>query len=236
MRFKESIKYRSTLGEIMDDLSVNGVELERTLKAIERVNKWLGGIKNGLASVNRALNSLDRNAPISIIDMGCGSGDFLSALRKWSNEQSLKLSLKGIDANQHIVDIAKKNCDDSIEIEQADVFSHSVKQSGQTIVICSLFLHHFSDEQLNQLLNQWAKEDVDCVIVNDLQRSLLAVYLFRLIALVFNFPAMAKFDGELSIRKGFSKGELKKLALDSGFKSHTLRWSWAFRYQLILNK
>ena len=92
MRFKESIKYRSTLGEIMDDLSVNGVELERTLKAIERVNKWLGGIKNGLASVNRALNSLDRNAPISIIDMGCGSGDFLSALRKWSNEQSLKLS------------------------------------------------------------------------------------------------------------------------------------------------
>lgn len=232
-----SLKYRSEELELMDDLEVKGHELEQTLEKIESVNKYLGGISSVLGGLEDIKDELKSDhAPVQIIDMGCGSGDILFAVDHWLQKSSIKGQSIGIDANEHIVALAKKAKHTNVRFEHANVFDFNVMNSGQTIVLCSLFLHHFKDEEIITLFRKWKDEEADFVIVNDLHRHRLSIFFFKIIAALWRFPHMAKYDGELSIRRGFLKKELLEMAVQAGYTQISIKWTWAFRYKMILRK
>jgi len=45
---------------------------------------------------------------------------------------------------------------------------------------------------------------------------------------------MVKFDGSLSILKGFKRPELMNLLQKAGITNFKIRWKWAFRFEVII--
>ena len=102
---------------------------------------------------------------------------------------------------------------------QSDVFDHAFGPR-HGVVAASLFLHHFSDEQL-PVLGKLIQEHARLLIVSDLWRSALQEKMFGLVCRLMRAHPVSRHDGVLSIRAGFRGEELPHaLGLASG------RWRW----------
>ncbi len=232
MNFKE----RSYEAEIMDDLEMEGAELASTLNQIAMVNQWLGGTTVVLSGLKKMWKGLPKGQPIKIIDLGCGGGEILRKIADWGRKNNRPIELIGIDANAFIVDYAQQASLNypEIQFQQLDVFSSAFTQMDYDIALCSLFLHHFRDEEILLLLKTMKKCAKIGVLINDLQRSRLAHLLFDGVTRVLGASKMVRHDGKLSIRRAFRRSELSALAQRAGFEHFQIQWKWAFRYQAIL--
>ncbi|HET8837545.1 MAG TPA: methyltransferase domain-containing protein [Flavobacteriaceae bacterium] len=227
-------KFRSSEAEIMDKFDFNGEKLENTLKDLERVNRFLGGNKVTLNGLEKFI--LKGKEVVHIADIGCGSGQTLREIAKWGRKRNLKLQLIGIDANPYTIEIAEKLSMDFPEIsyQTQDIFNGKFPEYQYDIVCICLTLHHFSTEKIKELLLKLSRNTDLGIIINDLQRSRVAYYLFQLFCLVFVRSKIAKKDGLISILRGFKRTELKAISEELQFKKIKITWCWAFRYQWII--
>src|SRR6186713_1579425 len=99
---------RSGDTEIMDDLEYAGEMMDRTLGELEVINRWLGGNRVTIDGIRKLLGNGNHHSPIRVADLGCGRGDMLILIDGWAKKYNLKLELFGIDANQYVVDAARK--------------------------------------------------------------------------------------------------------------------------------
>ena len=236
---KHSFRQRALETEDMDDFSIKGEELDGALRYLAFVNRFLGGHQIILQSLQKALFQLDwvpTTQKANLLDLGCGGGDTLCKVANWANDKGLALKIHGIDANPNILDFARKNSANHPEISyiEGNFLAQDFNWEPYQIVLCSLILHHFENHQIVTLLRTIPKGTI--VIINDLQRHWLAYYLFMVLCWFSRAPSMARRDGAISVRKGFSRKELEQLLAQSGVSRFELNWRWAFRYQLILVK
>ncbi|MDY8136107.1 methyltransferase domain-containing protein [Aquimarina sp. 2201CG5-10] len=230
--------YRSEEEELMDDFEMQGETLEKTLKDIAKLNKWLGGNRITIKGVTFLLKKLSKDKTYHITDIGCGNGDMLRAIAKLGRKLGYQFKLLGIDANKFTIENAKELSIHYPEISYQvdDIFNDSYARQNFDIVLCTLTLHHFNNQQIEDLLYTLNKQTSVGVVINDLQRSKLAYYLFKLVCAIFINNPMAKYDGAISILRGFRKNELKKFAEKLKPSKHYIQWKWAFRYQWIIKK
>ncbi|WP_299826416.1 methyltransferase domain-containing protein [uncultured Pontibacter sp.] len=230
------LKYRSNEPELMDDLTLSGEELRRNLAELEVINNWLGGHKVVLDALEQITKN--GNHTLRIADIGCGGGDTLKSIAKWTRRKSIKVELEGIDANDFMVQYARNRCAEfpEISINQYDVFSGAFALQKYDVVVCSLFCHHFTDKQLVQMFRQLYKQAKYKVIINDLHRHWLAYYSIKYITAAFSGSRLVKNDAPLSVWRAFKREELEELVQQAGIQNYTLKWMWAFRWQLVLYK
>src|SRR4051812_44108901 len=162
---------RSAGVEIMDDLNCHGEVVDQTLRELEFINKWLGGNAVTLDAVERLTKGLN-DKTLSIADLGCGSGDMLRMLSDWALRKNIKVRLYGIDANPHIIDFAKRRCEDHPEIifETVDIFSAEFEKRQYDIVTGTLFYHHFQSEHLTAFFAQLKQQARIGIVINDIHR------------------------------------------------------------------
>ena len=87
------------------------------------------------------------------------------------------------------------------------------------IVLCSLVLHHFSNEDAVALLGRCRELSKRFVLVSDLRRGfLLRVGVYLLTAVIFREP-MTRFDARLSAQRAFSFSEMRQLAIQAGWQN-----------------
>lgn len=229
------IRQRSQEEEIMDDFALAGETLRGSLDEIARINRWLGGNQITISGVRQLLREHSIDRPIRIWDLGCGGGDMLRQLANWGRRRGIALELVGIDANEDAIQYARELSEAYHEISYVHTIlpDETLAKRPVDIVLCTLFLHHFTEEAILGLLNDYSRKATLGVIVNDLQRSFIAYMLFWLITL-FHKNAMTREDGLLSIRRGFRRAELAKWADALKGWTSQIRWRWAFRYQWII--
>lgn len=220
----------------MDDFTMQGELLRKTLDKLAEINRWLGGNSVTLNGLKKLLKNVSKNQSLTIVDMGCGNGDMLRRVADYGKKEGYAFNLIGIDANEFTVDYAKKLSRNYTEINyfHQDVFSNEFKKLSFDIVLSTLFLHHFSEKEISHLLTSVLKKAKIGILVNDLHRHPIAYYLFKLICLAINNP-MIKKDGLISILSGFKKVDLKRISKKINCKS-SIQWKWAFRYQWIIQK
>jgi 2-polyprenyl-3-methyl-5-hydroxy-6-metoxy-1,4-benzoquinol methylase len=229
--------YRTNQPEIMDDFDMKGEVLKDALDKIAKINQLLGGNKLTLDGVK---NLLEQNPPqekITVLDIGCGNGDMLRIVADYLEENDIKCSLIGIDANQFTVDYAKKLSlhYPNIAYRCEDIFDKSLEKLEYDIVLCTLTLHHFRDEEIIKLLKVLKARAKMGIVINDLERSTISYRLFQALCFVFRLNDMSREDGLVSILRGFKKRELERFSRKLHFKKYTIAWKWAFRYQWIIN-
>jgi ubiquinone/menaquinone biosynthesis C-methylase UbiE len=228
---------RSRAEEEMDDLELTGPKLERTLEDLSKVHKWLGG-HTQVKHILHQLVEVDSDIQ-SVVDIGCGGGDSLFSMQSWCQQHNHPLGLYGMDANAAIVSYVRQKATGRIQFSVGNVFEidQMEKYRGIDVAFFSLFLHHFSDGEILQLLQSCADVGIRYIVITDLERSVWAYRLFRLATKLISFSDMARKDGLLSIRKGFRREELEMLCKSSPFKNlHVSEWRWAFRYVVIASR
>ena len=135
-----------------------------------------------------------------------------------------------------LLDYARELSKEYAEISYVmqDVLADDFEGIPCDIVLATLFMHHFKKEEITTLVTSMLNRANTGIIINDLHRSKLAYFLYKLVT----FPVknqMVKKDGLISILRGFKRNDLNEMASVITGKS-TIVWKWAFRYQWIIRK
>lgn len=234
MDFFISTKQRTDKEELMDDFSIGGDLLRDTLDKLENINRWLGGNKVTLGGLQSILQHYTKEEEITIVDIGCGHGDILRDVAKFGRKHNYKFKLLGVDANPTAVDYANELSTEypELDFKVEDIFSDEFKNRKFDVVLATLFLHHFKEEQLTSFLKNTLKQTRIGIVVNDLHRNKVAYYLFMLLS-IFIKNKMIIEDGLTSVLRGFKRVDLENISSNIHTKPQ-ISWKWAFRYLWII--
>ncbi|HMX37321.1 MAG TPA: hypothetical protein PKA94_08550, partial [Ferruginibacter sp.] len=98
----------------------------------------------------------------------------------------------------------------------------------------SHFIYHFPEEALVSFLLKNRAAVSTAFICNELERSSVALRLFSWFAFLFPISRMARQDGQLAIRRSFTKKEWIALFEKAGIAHYRIRRVPLFRLQVII--
>jgi 2-polyprenyl-3-methyl-5-hydroxy-6-metoxy-1,4-benzoquinol methylase len=231
-------KFRTNNPEIMDDFDMKGEVLRETLDKIAKINQLLGGNQLTLRGVQELISKIDKTQEITIVDVGCGNGDMLRKLTDFGTKNNYNFNLIGIDANEFTINYARKLSENhqNITYNCENIFSKVFKELKCDIILCTLTLHHFNEEEILKLQQIFFESARIGIVINDLHRSSVSYRLFQVVCVVFGLNQMTREDGLTSILRGFKKRELVAFSEKLNWKNYKIQWKWAFRYQWIIKK
>ena len=231
-------KDRSSAPEIMDDFSMEGEILRDALDKIAQINQLLGGNQLTLRGVQNLIATIPNETEITIVDVGCGNGDMLRTLSKYGLKHQLNFKLIGIDANAFTINHARELSINypNISYYCEDVFGNDFATLKYDIVLFTLTLHHFKDNEIIVLMSIFNANSRIGMVINDLHRSIISYRLFQILCFVFRLNSMSREDGLVSILRGFKKNELVNFSQKLNLKNYEIQWKWAFRYQWLISK
>src|SRR6266699_4138178 len=203
--------------EMMDRPQPVSMELEGDLRNIRQLNRWFGSHRLVYQFVRRWIKPGDK---LRIVDLATGSGDIPRLIVDYAREIGAEVEIDAIDKQSATLEIARKLSVDYPEIfySEANVLEWQTAKAYD-IVLCSLALHHFSNEDAVRVLRRCRELSRKFVFVSDLRRSLLAtIGVYFLTALIFREP-MTRYDGRLSAARAFSFTEMAELARQAGWEN-----------------
>lgn len=235
--FLPDLSSRLEAPEWMDDFSITDTRLTRALRDLRRVNRLLGAY----AATDAILDPLfRRHDQLRILDVGCGIGDYLVHLAHRASRFGCDVELIGIDANPVTVGHARAHLDTQLSpslrsrvcVEIADAQDLSLPDDAVDVVHAALFLHHFHGPDAVHLLAELQRVVRRGLLINDLHRHPLAYTGIWALSRLLRMAPMVQHDGPMSVRRGFRRDELRRLARDAQLPAATIRWHWAFRWTL----
>ncbi len=226
-----TFKHRVDIPELMDNPELDCTELRNAYRDLERVNTFLGGHNSSLEALKRILTP----SISTIIDMGCGDGSFLRVVADFCRGSQRRINLIGWDNNPKSLELAREHEKDYPEIayELQDVLKPGTLPDN-CLITCNLFLHHFSTEAVGSILKTWMEAGAKGIMINDLHRNGAAYYLFKLFGPIFIKTSTARYDGAVSVRRGWRREELLNIAETLPPNQSSLHWKWAFRWIMTL--
>jgi 2-polyprenyl-3-methyl-5-hydroxy-6-metoxy-1,4-benzoquinol methylase len=222
---------RSYKKELLDQNDIPFADIQQNMKELNFINTHLGGHSITINGFKKLLGSLKT---ISVCEIGCGGGDNLSALHKFCEQKNIKAKFTGIDINADCIAFAKaKTRSSSTSFIISDYKKIEFGIDKPDIIFSSLFCHHFTDEELIEMM-QWMKENSTLgFFINDLHRHPVAYNFIEIASMLFSKSYLVKNDASLSVLRGFKKKEWKNILQRSGISNYTIKWKWAFRYLII---
>ena len=202
--------------EIMDRPQPVSTELEVDLRNLRQLNRLFGSY----ALIQRFLDQWVRPGDsLRVADLATGSGDIPRLVADHARKVGAKVTIDAIDRQVATLQIA---CELSADYPEITFHEGDILSWGETgaydIVLCTLVLHHFSEEDAVRVLRNAARLSQSKVLVSDLRRGPLAsVGVFFLTAFVFRAP-MTKYDARLSAARAFSSGEMVQMVREAGWK------------------
>lgn len=229
------LSIRATGPEIMDDLAVAGPDLQQALRELDAINYLLGGNYVTLNGLSRLIGGTTTK-PLRIADVGCGSGDMLRRMRAFLQTRKTQADLTGFDANANVIDFAKSHTPASCRIsyEVLDIFSPGFATQEFDIITGTLFFHHFTSERLARFFAQLKEQARVGIVINDLHRHWFAYHAIKCLTGIASRSAMVRNDAPLSVMRGFRRHELMEILQKAGIRDFTIKWCWAFRWQVVV--
>jgi len=217
-------KYYET--ELMDDFSIRDSRIDDALKELKIINNYLGGVSTTVSALKYFTR--DKLLSIKIIDVGSGSSDnLIIAKNTYPN-----LQIISVDKNISVLNYSKN----SLQKINSDAYHLPFKDECCDIVHIALFLHHFNEDQIEKLLNEFLRICKKGIIINDLQRSLLALAGIKLLTVLFSKSILVKNDAPVSVKRSFNKSEIINFLRKSGISNYIIKYKWAFRWMVVIKK
>jgi len=196
----------------------------RSLEDLIRINRHFGGHSVLKQMVSRVIPKDER---FSLLDIGAASGDTARVLQSAYPGATIT-SLDYNAVNLHRAPKPKV---------LGDAFALPFRPASFDYVICALFLHHFTDDAVIELLRNFYALARCGLFVSDLQRSVFAYYFLPITRLIYKWDWITVHDGMISVRAAFRKRELVRLAREAGIPCPEVRVHRpAFRIELIGRK
>jgi SAM-dependent methyltransferase len=208
-------------------------EYERCMVELRRVNRFLGDAR---ALRRSLLAEVEREGVkrFSVLDVGAGSGELLRTIAPWARESGREALLVGLELNARSARAIREESAafGSIHALRGDALRLPFGGDSFDYAICSLFTHHFRDEQVVHILNELGRVARRKVFVIDLHRHPLAYFLYTTVGRLFLHNRLIREDGALSILRGFRPRELSRLCKQTRLAGCNVERRFPFRLVL----
>jgi ubiquinone/menaquinone biosynthesis C-methylase UbiE len=190
-------------------------ELESDLRNLRQLNRYFGSYRLVEHFLRRWLKP---RTAMRIVDLATGSGDIPRLTVDHAREINAQVTVDAVDQQASTIEIARGLSRDYPEIEfiPEDVLTFS--REPYDMVLCSLALHHFTENDAVALLRHCRALSKQYVLVADLRRGWLATAGVRLLTTLFFRQEMTQVDARLSAARAFSFAEMRSLAERAGWK------------------
>lgn len=209
----------SRLGtELLDDPQADPTDVDRSLRNIERANRWLGGhwaVRWGVARLLRG-----RTGPVTVLDVGTGSGDVPEMLQRWGRARGLDIVPLALELSPIAARLARER---GLPVVLGCGGEIPIADRGVDLVVASQIAHHLERQAAGALFRECGRVARLGVVVADLRRSRLAAAGFQLAGRLLAFDRFTLSDGVTSLRRGFSVPELSALATGAGARAKVRR-------------
>jgi 2-polyprenyl-3-methyl-5-hydroxy-6-metoxy-1,4-benzoquinol methylase len=224
---------RASSQEWLDDDLGTPEEIRQSFDDLWRINRWLGGVSGCLHLLDRYFaRSGARHA--CILDVGAGDSRLAAHLQSELARSNRIVQFVALD--RRISHLRNGNrSPGKISQVAAEIFQLPFAAERFDVVICNLFLHHFSEDEAVELLRRLAGIASRAVLINDLERNLLP-YVFIRLAWPFARSRITRHDAAASVRQAYTKEELADLATRAGFTDFEVERLPAYRLGLALWK
>ena len=220
--------------EHLDKGDYTAEEYEGCLVELRRVNRWLGDARALRKSLLSKLEKQDFQN-FSVLDVGAGSGELLRVIAEWARSNARKARLTGLELNQRSAEAILEQSKELGEIVavRGDAFRLPFADRQFDYAMCSLFTHHFKDDDVVAILRELGRVTARGLFVIDLHRKPVAYYFYTTIGKLFLHNRLIREDGALSILRSFTPPEFSRLAERAGLEEITV--DRRFPYRLVLS-
>ncbi|MFQ5930588.1 MAG: methyltransferase domain-containing protein [Acidobacteriota bacterium] len=232
---------RSTEPEIIDDPNrLSHAEWMVTLRELRMVNRWLGGTSAILGALKPLVQEIaqreEGKKAVEVVDFGSGSADIAAALVRWARRKGYPIRVLAVDFNSLVCEIAQQQSRrfPEITILQGDVRKPPLREVGCDLVLCSAFLHHFTNQEISKILGDLRLRTRVGILISDLHRHPLAYFGIRLFLALFSRSEAVRRDGPLSVLKGFGRHDIRTILDSAAIAQSKVKWCWAFRYVVFI--
>src|SRR5438034_1594924 len=155
--------------EMMDRPQPVSMELEGDLRNIRQLNRWFGSHRLVSQFVRRWIKP---GARLRIVDLATGSGDIPRLIAEYGRKVGAELRIDALDRQSATLEIAKKLSVNYSEISfvEGNILEWSAAEPYD-LVLCTLALHHFSEEDAARVLERCRALSRKFVLVSDLRRG-----------------------------------------------------------------
>src|ERR1700749_2469533 len=88
------LKQRSYVRELLDADDIPKEDLFQNLKELDTVNTLLGGYNITFSALKKVIQA---GKTYTLVDIGCGGGDTLKHIDKWTQKNKQSIHLVGVD-------------------------------------------------------------------------------------------------------------------------------------------
>jgi ubiquinone/menaquinone biosynthesis C-methylase UbiE len=215
----ERFKRRSYDLEDIDTGNYTPEEYEGCLSELQLVNRWMGDVH---ALKQTLLKDVEQQGlrEFSVLDVGAGSGELLRVAASWARETGRRFRGVGLELNERSAQAILEDSREFPEIGsvRANALQLPFAEDSFEYVMCSLFTHHFRDEQVVHILREMSRVARRRIFVIDLHRDPVPYFFYTTLGKLVLKNRLLRHDGALSILRSFKAGELLKLGRAAGLR------------------
>jgi SAM-dependent methyltransferase len=217
--------------ELLDEGQGDDRDIQTSLDDLWRINRWLGGLSGSLQLIESVFKRTGLHSA-RILDAGAGDGRMATYLsRKLRRPQT---QIVALDRRlTHLQHRRPRGAEQQAIV--ADAKALPFRANSFDLVICNLFLHHFSGDAAVELLRSLLHVASRAVLANDLERKWVSYWVIRHSPWLTRSP-ITRVDGPASVRQAYTREELCALAQQTGAAEFEVVSLPCFRLGLTLWK
>lgn len=230
----ERFRQRSQRLEYIDTGDYTPEEYEGCIGELQLVNRWMGDAHSLKTTLLREIETQGLRS-FSVLDVGAGSGELLRVVATWARQTKRQFRAVGLELNERSAESINEESErfDEISGVRGNALQLPFSDAQFDYVICSLFTHHFVDEQVVRILSEMSRVARRRIFVIDLHRHPIAYLLYTTVGKLVLHNRLLRHDGALSILRSFKSDEMLALAQRAGLRDVQLERR--FPYRLVLS-
>ncbi len=201
--------------ELLDEHDASAEDVERSLRDLRRINRYLGGIR-----VYRSL--VRRFHPQAILDVGTGTSDLLESVPHVRTRVGLDFKI------DHLLFLR-----DGSRVLRVVGDAHRLpfRDGAVDLVTSSHFFHHFSPAENEGILAESLRVARKGVAVTDTRRHYVPLLLVQLLGALRLVGRITRYDAPASVRQGYTIDEVRAIAP----RAKVIRM-WPYRFAILLSR
>lgn len=208
--------------ELLDEHDAPRPDMERSLRDLRRINRWLGGTSTYL----RLLRRFAPHANV-VVDLGAGTADLLDALPAHVMTIAVDVNLKHL--------LYGRSRSSALRVV-ADANKLPFRDASVDVVTSSHFFHHFEPEENAAILRGALRVARIGAMASDTRRHLLPLLSIRLLAALRLVGRITAYDGPASVLRGYTSNEARAVGAQTGASRVEVVSMMPFRFGLLLWK
>lgn len=212
--------------ELLDSDAGTAPEIAASLRDLDRINRWFGGVSTTETMIDRVIRPGD-DRKLTLLEVASGAGDLPAVVRH-------QLSKRGIDLDVVLLDRARSHLNSRRPAVVGDALTLPFRDSSFDLVSSSLFVHHLSPPDVVRFGREALRVCRRAVLINDLVRHPL--HLLLVYAGLPLFSRITRHDTIASVRQAYRIDEMRKMLSGIGASRIEISFCYLFRMGAIVWK